>query len=155
MNQYKYKYFFLPKKFKAIADIHIAFTEFKTSGKMVVREKIDLVKGLFSNDGTGERTFVEIPNGDTIYIERKLLVPVPLFFKAEKKFQEQVKACIQLKEREKLFLNFPPKKIYVSSSRLKCAINGDFENINSSAVCYAWFVWEKGYKSQTIIDWIN
>lgn len=96
MNQYKYKYkykyFFLPKKFKAIADIHIAFTEFKTSGKVVVREKIDLVKGLFSNDGTGERTFVEIPNGDTIYIERKLLVPVPLFFKAEKKFQEQVKA---------------------------------------------------------------
>lgn len=102
MNQYKYKYFFLPKKFKAIADIHIAFTEFKTSGKMVVREKIDLVKGLFSNDGTGERTFVEMPNGDTIYIERKLLVPVSLFFKAEKKFQEQVKACIQLKEREKL-----------------------------------------------------
>lgn len=35
------------------------------------------------------------------------------------------------------------------------AINGDFENINSSAVCYAWFVWEKGYKGQTIIDWIN
>lgn len=31
----------------------------------------------------------------------------------------------------------------------------EFENINSSAVCYAWFVWEKGYKSQTIIDWIN
>ena len=59
------------------------------------------------------------------------------------------------KERKKLFLNFPPKKIYGSSSRLKCAINGDFENINSSAVCYAWFVWEKGYKGQTIIDWIN
>jgi hypothetical protein len=59
------------------------------------------------------------------------------------------------KERKKLFLNFPPKKIYVSSSRLKCAINGDFENINSSAVYYAWFVWEKGYKGQTIIDWIN
>lgn len=46
MNQYKYKYFFLPKKFKAIADIHIALTEFKTSGKMVVREKIDLVRGI-------------------------------------------------------------------------------------------------------------
>lgn len=59
------------------------------------------------------------------------------------------------KERKKLFLNFPPKKIYVSSSRLKCAINGNFENINSSAVCYAWFVWEKGYTGPTIIDWIN
>lgn len=32
------------------------------------------------------------------------------------------------KERKKLFLNFPPKKIYVSSSRLKCAINGGMSN---------------------------
>lgn len=102
MNQYKYKYFFLPKKFKAIADIHIAFTEFKTSGKMVVRERIDLVPGFFTNDGKGKFTFIELPNRDTVYIERKLLVPVPLLFNAEKKFQEQVKACIQLKEREKL-----------------------------------------------------
>ena len=25
----------------------------------------------------------------------------------------------------------------------------------SSAVCYAWFVWEKGYKGDTIVKWIN
>lgn len=60
-------------------------------------------------------------------------------------------------ERKLLFKKYPPKKVYVSSSRIKCAINGNFENINrkSSAVCYAWFVWEKGYTGPTIIDWIN
>lgn len=25
----------------------------------------------------------------------------------------------------------------------------------SSAVCYAWFVWEKGSKEDTIVKWIN
>ena len=24
-----------------------------------------------------------------------------------------------------------------------------------SAVAYAWYVWEKGYKGETIIKWIN
>lgn len=59
------------------------------------------------------------------------------------------------KERKKLFQTYPPKTIYVFSSRIKCAKNGDFESIKSSAVAYAWFVWEKGYTGQTIIKWIN
>ena len=59
------------------------------------------------------------------------------------------------KERRKLFDKYPPKKVYVSTSRLKCAINGDFANVKSSAVCYAWFVWEKGYKGLPTIEWIN
>lgn len=57
-------------------------------------------------------------------------------------------------ERKQLFLNFPPKVVYVSSSRLKCAMNGVFDNKNS-AVAYAWFVWEKGWRGDTIIKWIN
>jgi hypothetical protein len=24
-----------------------------------------------------------------------------------------------------------------------------------SAVAYAWFIWEKGYKGKTVIDWFN
>ena len=58
------------------------------------------------------------------------------------------------KERRKLFEKYPPKKIYVSSSRLKCAKNADF-NIRTGAMCYAWFVWEKGYKGLTTSDWRN
>lgn len=59
------------------------------------------------------------------------------------------------KARKKLFEVAPPKRIYVFSSRVKCAKNGEFENIGSSAVAYAWFVWEKGYKGDPIIKWIN
>lgn len=62
------------------------------------------------------------------------------------------------KERRKLYDEYPPKVVYVSSSRILCAKNGDFEKMvegGGSAVAYAWFVWEKGYKGDTIIKWIN
>lgn len=53
---------------------------------------------------------------------------------------------------KKIFSKYPPRKIYVFIKRIQCAKNGLFKG--SSAVCYAWFVWEKGYKGQTIIDWL-
>ena len=60
------------------------------------------------------------------------------------------------KERRELYRIAPPRKLYVASSRLNCAMNGDFEKYNyNSAVCYAWFVWEKGYKGKPEIEWIN
>lgn len=62
------------------------------------------------------------------------------------------------KGRKSLFLTHPPKVIYVSSSRLNCAKNGNFEGLRTSggsAVAYAWYVWEKGYKGNTIVKWIN
>lgn len=58
-------------------------------------------------------------------------------------------------KRKKFFLENPPKTIYVSSSRLNCALNGDFEHNVSSAVCYAWFVWVKGFKGNPVVKWIN
>ena len=59
-------------------------------------------------------------------------------------------------ERRRLFREFPPKVVYVFSSRILCAKDGDFENDKyGSAIAYAWFVWEKGYKGYTIIRWIN
>jgi len=62
------------------------------------------------------------------------------------------------KTRKELFKKYPPQKIWVSSSRIMCAKNGDFNSLKvsgGSAVAYAWFVWEKGYNGQTIIDWFN
>lgn len=59
------------------------------------------------------------------------------------------------KQRKELFKKYPPKVVYVSSSRLICAKNGDFSEYKSSAVAYAWFVWEKGFKGDPIIKWIN
>lgn len=59
------------------------------------------------------------------------------------------------KERKKFFLENPPQTVYVSSSRLLCALNGDFTKTKSSAVAYAWFVWLKGSKQNPVIKWIN
>ena len=59
------------------------------------------------------------------------------------------------KSRKMLFDKHPPKKVYVSSSRLRCAKNADFENTGSSAVAYCWFLWEKGYKGDTVVKWFN
>lgn len=60
------------------------------------------------------------------------------------------------KKRKSLFVKYPPKIVYVSSSRLNCAKNGDFEKYTqNSAIAYAWFIWEKGYKGDTVIKWFN
>lgn len=62
------------------------------------------------------------------------------------------------KARKKLFLENPPKTIYVSSSRLMCAKNGQFDDMiagGGSAVAYAWYVWEKGFKGTTQVKWFN
>lgn len=62
---------------------------------------------------------------------------------------------LESKSRKKLFKKYPPKVIYVSSSRITCAKNGDFESYPSSALAYAWYVWEKGFNGETVIKWIN
>lgn len=53
-----------------------------------------------------------------------------------------------------LFKNYPPKTVYVFSERIICAMNGEFQKYPSSAVAYAWFVWEKGFQGNTEIKWI-
>jgi hypothetical protein len=62
------------------------------------------------------------------------------------------------KKRKKLFMENPPKYVYVSSSRILCAKNAEFEKMidgGGSAVAYAWYIWEKGYKGDTILKWFN
>lgn len=56
--------------------------------------------------------------------------------------------------RYKLFKKYPPKTIYVFTKRVKCAKNGDFDSVTSSAVAYAWFIWEKGYTGNPVIKWL-
>jgi hypothetical protein len=62
------------------------------------------------------------------------------------------------KARRELFDKHPPKTIYVASSRLLCAKNGEFEKMRQgggSAVAYAWFIWEKGFKGAPTVRWFN
>lgn len=62
-----------------------------------------------------------------------------------------------------MFKKYPPKYVYVFSKRAKCGKNGKFESYNEkkkkivkyfSATAYAWFIWEKGSTSETIVRWI-
>lgn len=56
-----------------------------------------------------------------------------------------------------IFQSTPPKAVYVFKKRILCAKNGEFERMREgggSAVAYAWFVWKKGYKGTTTVDWI-
>ncbi|MCM1167214.1 MAG: NAD(P)-dependent oxidoreductase [Lachnospiraceae bacterium] len=62
------------------------------------------------------------------------------------------------KARRKLFDTKQLKCVYISSSRILCAKNADFDGMRAgggSAVAYAWFVWEKGYNGDAVIKWIN
>ena len=52
-----------------------------------------------------------------------------------------------------IFKDNPPKVIYIFSYRTNCYIN-DIRDKTGGAVCYAWYVWEKGYKGEPIIKWI-
>ena len=58
-------------------------------------------------------------------------------------------------KRRELFQRNPPARIYVFTKRINCALNGEEKFFNaSSAVCYAWFVWEKGSTAKPVIDWL-
>ena len=56
--------------------------------------------------------------------------------------------------RLKLFKKHPPKFVYVNSARQICSMNGEFEKYNASAICYCWFIWQKGFTGEPVIRWI-
>ena len=79
----------------------------------------------------------------------------PIILKPGKKLAMCLKLqFLEGQKRQELFKLYPPKTIYVFSARQKCALNGDFKGVGSSAVAYAWFVWEKGFKGDPIVKWI-
>ena len=117
--------------------------------------------------GTGGVNFLEtntIFNGDIVtnppykhavkFIEHALdIIPT-----GNKVFMFLKLQFLEGKSRKELFKKYPPKCVYVSSSRILCAKNGDFEGMKKSggsAVAYAWYEWEKGYTGDTIIKWVN
>jgi hypothetical protein len=53
-----------------------------------------------------------------------------------------------------IFKDYPPKYVYVHSARQNCAKNGAFDKYTSATLCYCWFVWQKGFKGETILRWI-
>jgi len=46
------------------------------------------------------------------------------------------------------------KNVYIHSKRIKIWLNND-QSISGNALCFAWFVWEKGYQKSPTISWIG
>jgi hypothetical protein len=57
-------------------------------------------------------------------------------------------------QRKKCFERCPLKAVFVSVGRLGCFNNGNCANSCRSAICYAWFLWEKGYSGSIVLDWL-
>lgn len=111
------------------------------------------IKDFFSFDGQFEGDIItNPPYRYALEFCKKALDSVPEGHKVAMFLRLQF---LESKARKPFFLENPPKTVYVSASRLRCAKNGDFTSSVSSAVAYAWFVWEKGYKGQSVIKWIN
>lgn len=57
-------------------------------------------------------------------------------------------------KRRMFFDKQPPIRVHVTSNRISCMLNGQkFDN--GGAVCYAWFVWKKGYTGYPELRWFN
>lgn len=118
----------------------------------------DLVDRGFGKGGVDFLKQTEIFDGDVVtnppykfaqeFVEHALaLVPegrkVCMFLKVQ---------FLEGKGRKRLFEENPPRRVWVSSSRIPCGKNGVFKD---SMVAYAWYVWEKGFKGETALKWFN
>lgn len=65
---------------------------------------------------------------------------------------------LESKNRKEMFKKYPPEYIYVSSSRLQCAKNADFEKHlqnGGGAMAYGWYIWRKGFTGEPRVRWFN
>lgn len=55
-----------------------------------------------------------------------------------------------------IYKNYPPKYVYIHSTRQSVAKDGDFEKHckSSNTVCYIWAIWEKGNTNEPVLRWI-
>lgn len=58
------------------------------------------------------------------------------------------------KTRKEFYEKYPPKRIWVSSSRIEFGRNGKFDH-KGSMLATAWYVWEKGFSGETTLKWFN
>ena len=63
------------------------------------------------------------------------------------------------KSRKEFFKENPPKYVLVHSERVACYKNDEITYTStgretSSSICYAWYIFQKGYKSRPTVDWL-
>lgn len=57
------------------------------------------------------------------------------------------------KRYNEIFKKYPPARVYVFVKRVKVFPNGK-NTLKTTAICFAWFVWDKQYTGEPIIRWI-
>lgn len=61
-------------------------------------------------------------------------------------------------KRREMFIKYPPRYIYVFSKRQNPWRNGNQVDEKgkpwASTMCFAWFIWEKGFKGEPIVRWL-
>ena len=64
---------------------------------------------------------------------------------------------LETTKRLSFFRANPPKYVYVHSSRILIAKNGDFKKYQGGgrSMCFAWYIWQRGSKSEPILRWIS
>lgn len=62
---------------------------------------------------------------------------------------------LESESRRELFECDPPARVYVAHGRFGCARNGEWEKQSSSAMMFAWFIWEKGFKGDPVLKWFD
>lgn len=60
---------------------------------------------------------------------------------------------LETKGRKMIFEKFPPKYVLVFSERIKCLAN-DIDDHKQSAICFCWFIFQKGFTGLPQICWI-
>ena len=62
-------------------------------------------------------------------------------------------------KRKELFEKYPPKYIYVFRNRMATWNNGEPLDPNgkrwATTMCHAWFIWEKGSKTEPTVRWLD
>ena len=61
-------------------------------------------------------------------------------------------------KRKEFFEKYPPKYVYVFRNRMATWNNGNELDSNgkrwATTMCHAWFIWEKGSKTEPIVRWL-
>ena len=108
----------------------------------------------------------ELPNGCTIILTNPPYKYALQFIKHSLDLLPDGGLCVMFlkttflegqRRYDELFSKQPPRYVLQFSKRVLCAKNGQFQRMRDgggSAVAYAWYVWEKGYKGDPIIKWI-
>lgn len=119
-------------------------------------------------EGTAEFNFLKLipaPKYDWVVTNPPYKLAQEFIEQSLKSVKENGKVAMFLKiqflegvKRKAFFEKYPPKKVYVFSKRQNPLRNGEPLDEKgkpwSSTMCFAWFVWEKGFTGDTVIKWI-